>query len=639
VTQRPDALTRRLALQGALLTGKMTRREFLNLAMTTGAVAGASLSGILAFSAAGCANNRAAGSGQRVLTTLDQTISFDRNISGLQDFELSQVSQYARWGYGVWRPGPGLPSDLRTDIMPAGYAAASAVQKVKLLNFFAITDIHITDKENPSQLIYLQQNPDVPPPPYDVLGPHPWAFESSVYSPVMLYTTHVLDAAVRAINGLHQQNPFDFGISLGDVCNSTLYNETRWYIDVLDGKLITPSSGAHLGAGSIDYQKPFQAAGLDKTIPWYQALGNHDHFWMGGMPLTAFLQQSLIGDAILAAGDVLDVFNNIDTPPLYYMGVLDGSTPLGNIIGAGPVATFASAPQVAADPNRRSLSRTEWIAEFFTTSSNPAGHGFNLVDPTQPAGFACYSFMPKANVPLKVLVLDDTQLETDGSTDIHGHGFLDAARWAWLQSELAAGDAAGQLMIIAAHVPIGVGAGEMGWWNEPANPVKNACTLPELLAALESHPNLLMWIAGHRHMNVVKAFVSTDSAHPENGFWHVETSSLRDYPQQLRTFEIFLNSDYTVSIVTTNVDTFAPDGTPAATSRTYAVATQQIVANDLSPNVPGADPTIPQPDPADPTVPDPTVKSIAPTYSYNATLYKQLSPQMVGTLKTLYPAL
>jgi len=64
----------------------------------------------------------------------------------------------------------------------------------------------------------------------------------------MLYTTHVLDAAVQTINALHKKDPFDFGISLGDTCNSTQYNELRWYIDVLDGKVITPSSGAHLGA-------------------------------------------------------------------------------------------------------------------------------------------------------------------------------------------------------------------------------------------------------------------------------------------------------------------------------------------------------------------------------------------------------
>jgi metallophosphoesterase (TIGR03768 family) len=442
----------------------------------------------------------------------------------------------------------------------------------------------------------------------------------------MLYTTHVLDAAVQTVNALHRKHPFDFGISLGDTCNSTQYNELRWYIDVLDGKVISPSSGAHAGADTIDYQKPYKAAGLDKTIPWYQAIGNHDHFWIGSIPVNDDLRKSCLSDTIIAAGDVMINPKNISKPE-YYMGVLDGATPYGDIIGAGPAGgpEFKNGPpKVVADPDRRSLLRTEWISEYFNTTSNPVGHGFNLVDPTREKGFACYSFVPKADVPIKVIVLDDTQREDDGDTDIHGHGFLDRARWHWLKKELADGDAAGQLMIIAAHVPIGVQppGSKMEWWLDPQNAVNQM----DLITELQSHPNLLMWIAGHRHLNTVKAFVSKDPVHPENGFWQVETSSLRDFPQQFRTFEIYRNSDNTISIVTTDVDPAVKAGTPAAISRKYAVATQQIAKNNLSPIFKDSDPTI------DPTILDPTIH-LMPTYSYNATLVKKLSPEMQDKIK------
>jgi len=525
---------------------------------------------------------------------------------------IDEISKYSQYGYGNWTYGPGLPYDRRLDIMPAAYSGSAVAKKTKLLNFFTISDIHITDKESPNQLLYVQRlHPTLP------VG-------ASLYSGIMLYTTHVLDAAVQTVNALHKRNPLDFGLSLGDTCNTTQYNETRWFIDVLDGKVIIPSSGAHLGATTIEYQKPYKAAGLDKTIPWYQTLGNHDHFWMGSIPvdysLRKDLRQSYITDEVFAAGDVLSNPGKIGNRD-YYMGVLDGSTPYGDLIKAGPVGNFSSPPKVAADPDRRSLLRTQWIGEFFKTSTAPAGHGFNLVDPGAPKGFACYSFVPKSTVPIKVIVLDDTQREDDGSADIHGHGFLDQARWIWLKNELAAGDAAGQLMIIAAHIPINVEPtapnSEMGWWVNP----QNAVTLPDLIAELHSHPNLIMWVSGHRHLNTVKAFISPDPAHPEKGFWQVETPSLRDFPQQFRTFEIYLNSDDTLSIVTTDVDPAVIDTMPAATSRKYAVAAMQIVGTwNLTTH-------------ANPTN-DPTVLPM-PTGSYNAELVKKLSPEMRTKLQKI----
>ncbi|HOT98843.1 MAG TPA: TIGR03768 family metallophosphoesterase [bacterium] len=572
------------------------------------------VAGVLIFSLSGCSKNVVKDQSQpagypiatNVQTTAQRTIV--PGPTPTTAINLWEISKYDQYGYGNWTYGPGLAYDKRLDLMPKTYSDSGITRRALLSNFFTISDIHITDKESPNQLIYIQRlHPNLP------VG-------ASIYSGIMLYTTHVLDAAIQTANALHKQKPLDFGLSLGDACNTAQYNETRWYIDVIDGKVITPSSGAHLGAKTIDYQKPYKAAGLNKTIPWYQTLGNHDHFWMGSIPvdygLRKDLRQSYISDEVFATGDVLSDPRKINSRD-YYVGVLDGSTPYGDIIHAGPVGDFKSVPKVAADPDRRSLLRTEWMQEFFKTSSTPAGHGFNMTDAKE--GFACYSFVPKPNVPLKVIVLDNTQKEDSGSIDIHGHGFLDARRWAWLKKELADGTAAGQLMIIAAHVPIGVEVtapnSEMGWWTDP----QNAATLPGLIAELQSHPNLIMWMAGHRHLSTVKAFVSPDPTQPEKGFWHVETPSLRDFPQQFRTFEIYLNSDATISIVTTDVDPAVQEGTPAATSRKYAIAATQIVKTwDTTTKW-------------NPTN-DPTVKPM-PTGSYNAELMIPLSPAMKAKLQ------
>ena len=223
-----------------------------------------------------------------------------------------EVEKYAPNGYGAWRYGPGLDYEKRLDLAPASYTGASVKRTARLLRFFTISDIHICDKESPSSAIYLGLKDGVMP----------------GYSPVMLGTTQVLDAAVRTINAIHEQRPIDFGVSLGDACNNTQYNELRWYIDVLDGKTVTPSSGAHAGAATIDYQKPYKAAGLDKSIKWYQAIGNHDQFWMGTNPVNDYLRPTYVGEEILKLGDLFtdpDGINHRD----YYMGALDGATPHG----------------------------------------------------------------------------------------------------------------------------------------------------------------------------------------------------------------------------------------------------------------------------------------------------------------------
>ena len=498
-----------------------------------------------------------------------------------------QVANYSEYGYGAWKFGEGVSYEKRLDLMPPGYANKPVTRTAKLLHFFAMTDIHITDKESPAQAIYYG---------------YKWGLVAG-YSPAMLYSTQVLDAAVQTVNALHKEDPFDFGIFLGDAANSGQYNELRWYIDVLDGRTITPDSGVRddpVPGPLNDYQDTFKAAGLNTSIPWYQVLGNHDHFWMGLFPADEYIRSSLTGTTEINLGNVLTNTSRTGSRG-YYMGVIDGRTPYGDIIGAGPVGDFPDGPPaVPADPNRRFLSRTEWIGEFFTTTSRPAGHGFNKSDVT--TGFACYTFEPKSEIPIKIIVLDDTQKDEIPLVGISsGHGSLDQERYDWLVRELDKGQAEGKLMVIAAHIPVGIeldssGTGSVFTWDKNA-----AVSDTDLIAKLHTYPNLLMWISGHRHLNTVTALKSPDASHPELGFWEVETASLRVFPQQFRTFEIVRNSDNTVSLFATDVDPAVRKGSPAAISRSYALAAHKIfntTGNDLS------------------------------SSSYNVELVKPLSPEM-----------
>jgi hypothetical protein len=217
------------------------------------------------------------------LTTRQQTVRPVAIPPGTPQVLPKDVSLYGVHGYSAWQLGPGEDAGRRFDLMPAGYAGAA--NAARLLSFFSMSDIHITDKESPAQVPYYGWNA-----PFQTSGLY-----SQAYSPVLLATTQVLDAAVKTVNALHRQSPFDFGIMLGDVANSSQFNELRWFIDVIDGKYVIPTSGAQLGVSTIDYQKPFQAAGLDRSIPWYAVIGNHDEFWMGVNFPSEKLRNAMVG--------------------------------------------------------------------------------------------------------------------------------------------------------------------------------------------------------------------------------------------------------------------------------------------------------------------------------------------------------
>ena len=297
----------------------------------------------------------------------------------------------------------------------------------------------------------------------------------------------------------------------------------------------------------------------------------------------------------------------------FYMGVVDGSSPYGEIIKAGPEGWFPTPPTVVADPDRRSLASPtstsrNWMREFFTTTSNPVGHGFSQTNLDND--FASYSFEPRSDIPIKVIVLDDT-VKGDNQPS-YALGGLDQPRLDWLKGELQKGQDENKLMIISAHIPIN----PQNNFTDPTNfPFFRAPGFTEatLLPILHNYPNLILWISGHRHVNVVTPQPynpATPGQSPANSFWEVETSSLRDFPQQFRTFDIRRNGDNTVSIFITNVDPAVTAGSPAAKSRGYAIGAARIF---------GA---------TDATIADTT------SHAYNAELVKQLTPAMQAIIAT-----
>ena len=119
-----------------------------------------------------------------------------------------------------------------------------------------------------------------------------------------------------------------------------------------------------------------------------------------------------------------------------------------------------------------------------------------------------------------------------------------------------------------------------------------------------------MWMAGHRHKSVVTPQPYTPGTAGQtaaNSFWEVETASLRDFPQEFRTFDVRRNSDNTVlDHRDSDIDPAVTPGSPAAKSRGYGIGASRIYGM-----YPITDTT---------------------SHAYNAELVKQLTPTMQAVI-------
>ena len=72
-----------------------------------------------------------------------------------------------------------------------------------------------------------------------------------------------------------------------------------------------------------------------------------------------------------------------------------------------------------------------------------------------------------------------------------------------------------------------------------------------------SYPNVFLYLSGDSHDNRVSFYKGKSSG---SGFWHIETSSLIDYPQQTRLLEVVYNGEGSGSIYSTMLDFNAKKG-------------------------------------------------------------------------------
>ncbi len=476
-------------------------------------------------------------------------------------------------GYRRLESAPGEAHGHRTELAGRPESDGHA-----LLTVAHLSDLHLCDAQSPARVELLDRWADPDSPIRAELE------EVGTYRAQELLSAQVAESMVRAVNGVEVGPvggaPLDLAVVTGDNTDNAQANELSWYLTVLEGGSLHPDSGdltrwegvadgeraddrfwhpdTERGdlprdrygfprvPGLLDAARArFDASGL--RLPWLAVHGNHDRLLQGTVPATGAL-------AAVATGRLKPIALGGDWSSDALVKLMAGLSECDPEALAA-LATLESRV-VTADPERRAVSRAQFVAAHFGTAANPPGHGFG--EANRAGGVAHYRH---DHGRVTILVLD-TVNENGG-----WQGSLDRAQLDWLEQQLTAADAERRYVVLASHHPLATLVN--GAVDERRVPRVLAA---ELAAVLDAHPCVVLWCNGHTHQTSIT---------PHRTWWEVTAPSLIDWPQQGRLVEL-LHHPGTLTVAATMLDHAgpAPWGGAIDTPETLAALARELAAND-----------------------------------------------------------
>ena len=475
----------------------------------------------------------------------------------LQTIKLS--AQPVRGDYRTLMAGAGEEFIPRYDILGREADAARTSARRSLYYFAHLSDIHVIDAQTPARMDAIQS-----------IAPELF---TDACRPQDTLTVHVLASVVDSVAAAQTSTvtgaPLASALSTGDSADNLSQLETRWYIDILDGKEVLANSGAagvyegpqvwseatyayHPGDPSGDVygargyptipgmleaaiSTPVASQGL--PVPWYAVYGNHDATYMGTFRPDPALFAWAVGDRKAATGDGLAV-NWLQG----FASDLSAAQMAANAIRQ-QLGLLPGIKTVTPDPARRLLERTDFMQAHLDSPAvpGPVGHGWTQANIDTGQTWWTADLTPY----LRVFGLDTCNMAAGAD------GAVPEDQFTWLEGQLAQCQAEGRLAMVCSHH-------NSYTLENDAKPVWGGQRLihaEEFIAMLLRYPVLVAWLNGHTHINTLTPHVRESGT---GGFWEITTASCVDFPQQQQLVEFVDNRDGTMSLFVTALDHAAP---------------------------------------------------------------------------------
>ncbi|MEU6593413.1 TIGR03767 family metallophosphoesterase [Streptomyces sp. NPDC046881] len=485
-------------------------------------------------------------------------------------------------GYRRLGDGPGWKRVVRDEL--AAPRSGRAGRRTALAAFVQFTDLHLMDVQHPLRLEYLRS--------HDV---HAWRPHEALTVPGAIS----LVERVNALRGAPVTGaPLHFVMTTGDNTDNNAHSELEWFMKVMSGGRISPNSGdpGHYegvqnsglklywqpGSATRDHDKAlgfphleqFLAAAVREVrspglgLPWYSTVGNHDALPLGcyGSHGDRYLAEAAIGGKKLMSVSAADAKKLQDA-------IKNAKDPKGAGYRDFLKAHARSMRSVTPDEKRAPYTQADYLKAHLDPAHQghgPVGHGYSSAN--LDAGTQYYAFR----------ISDDVIGISLDTTDAGGHyeGSVGTAQLKWLDRTLK--DNKDSYAVVFSHHTSKTMTNTR---PDPARPGERRHDGAEVISVLSAHANVLAWVNGHIHKNVI----TPHRASGGRSFWEISTASHVDYPQLARIIELVDNKDGTVSLFTTLIESAAPHRTDYADLSQTGLA---ALYRELSYNAPGANTTL-----------------------------------------------